>query len=188
MNLVERAKAILQKPHAEWKVIGAEEGSVGSDFLHYAAVLALIPPVAVYVGLAFTGYVGFRIEPVGGLVRAVIFYGLLLASVIVLALVVNGLAGIFGGTRNFTNALKVAIYAPTAFWLAAVFAIQPPLAFLSVMGVFSFYLLHTGIVALMKPPARRAVSYTVAVSVCMIVLWVAVVGGCALAFGPWALI
>ena len=78
--------------------------------------------------------------------------------------------------RNFNKAMKVAVYAPTAFWLAAIFNVQPPLAFLSLMGLYSFYLLYTGLAALMKPPADKVLTYTIATVACVAVLWIVLAG------------
>ena len=44
-------------------------------------------------------------------------------------------------------------------------------------------LLYTGIVALMRPPADKAVVYTIAVIVCAIIVWVIIFGITALLFG-----
>ena len=38
-------------------------------------------------------------------------------------------------------------------------------AFLGILGLYSLYLLHTGIAALMKPPADKALIYTIVVVV-----------------------
>ena len=51
--------------------------------------------------------------------------------------------------------MKVAVYAPTAAWVAGIFTSVPPLAFLAFLALYSLYLLHTGLAALMKPPAAR---------------------------------
>ncbi|MBI1204256.1 MAG: DUF1282 domain-containing protein [Rhodopseudomonas sp.] len=183
MNLVERVKALLQTPKEEWPKIEAETEDLGSLFWGYAAPLALIPPAASFIGMVFTGYVGLRVDPALGLIRSLIVYLLSLASIPVMAFILNGMAATFGGRKNFTNAMKVAIFAPTAFWVAGVFAVQPPLAFLSLLGLYSFCLLFTGIAALMKPPAAKVLTYTIAVSACMIVLWAVIVGGTLLTFG-----
>jgi hypothetical protein len=57
------------------------------------------------------------------------------------------------------------------------------LAFLGILGLYSLYLLHTGIAALMKPPADKAVVYTIAVIVCAIIVWVIIFGIAAMLFG-----
>jgi len=187
MNLVERIKAILQNPKSEWKVIEGEQHSAGYLFANYVAILAAIPPVAVFIGVSMTGFVGYRFGFVSGLIWAAIVYVLMLVSVFVMAYVIDYLAGVFGGQRNFGNALKVAVYAPTAAWVASIFDIQPPLAFLSLMGLYSFYLLYTGLAALMKPPAEKLLIYTIAAVACVFVLWLVIMGVLALMFGMRAL-
>jgi hypothetical protein len=58
MNLVERIKAILQNPKSEWKVIEGEQHSASYLFANYVAILAAIPPVAAFIGVSMTGFVG----------------------------------------------------------------------------------------------------------------------------------
>jgi hypothetical protein len=175
MNLVERAGAILRTPRTEWPVIGSESQSVGYLFLYYVLILAAIPPVSFFIGTSILGFSDYRVGFVGGLVRAVGAYGLMLVNVLVTAFIINALAGVFGAQKNFNNAMKVAIYTPTAAWLAGIFEIIRPLAFLSLIGIYSLYLLHTGITALMRPPADKALSYTVAVVLSMFAVWLVAV-------------
>ena len=63
------------------------------------------------------------------------------------------------------------------------FNIIPALAFLGILGVYSLYLLSTGIAALMKPAADRAVSYTIAVIVSAIIVLIVIFGITAMLFG-----
>ena len=79
--------------------------------------------------------------------------------------------------------MRVSAYAPTAACVAGVFNTIPALAFLGILGLYSLYLLHTGIVALMKPAPDMAVLYTIAVIVCAIIVWIVIFGIAALLFG-----
>jgi hypothetical protein len=88
-----------------------------------------------------------------------------------MAYVIDFLAGTFDGQRNLGNAMRVSAYAPTAAWVAGVFSIIPFLGILGILGLYSIYLLHTGIVALMRPPEGKAVIYTIVVIVCLIVVY-----------------
>jgi hypothetical protein len=106
-----------------------------------------------------------------------------LVGVFVVAYIIDFLAGTFGARKNFGNAMRVSAYAPTAAWLAGVFNLIPALAFLGILGLYSLYLLYSGIVALMRPPADKAVVYTIAVIVCAIIVWVIIFGITALLFG-----
>ena len=56
----------------------------------------------------------FKLAPVTALSSAILQYLLSLASVFVLALIIDALAPTFGGTKNQVQALKVAAYSNTA--------------------------------------------------------------------------
>jgi hypothetical protein len=55
-----------------------------------------------------------------------------------------------------------------------VFNIIPALSVLGILGLYSVYLLHTGIAALMKPPEGKTIIYTIAVIVCLFVVYLVV--------------
>ena len=175
MNLVERIKGILLQPNSEWQAIEREPGDAGYLFPNYVAIVAAIPPVCAFIGGVLIGYGPVHIGLVSGLIHANIIYVLTLAGVFVMAYVIYFLAGTFGARKNFGNAMRISAYAPTAGWLAGVFNIIPMLAFLSILGLYSLYLLHTGIVALMRPPADKALFYTIAAIVCVILIWIVIV-------------
>src|SRR5215471_16347907 len=172
MNLVERVKAILLQPKSEWPVISGEPGNAGYLIPNYVAIVAAIPPVCAFIGLSIIGYGPVRLGILTGLLDAILVYVLSLISVFVVAYVIDFLAGTFGAQKNFDNAMRVSAYTPTAAWVAGVFNLIPVLAFLSILGLYSVYLLYTGIDSLMKPAADKALVYTIAVIVCAIIVWI----------------
>jgi hypothetical protein len=175
MDLVARVKNILLKPKDEWRVIDGESGDTAFLYRNYVCILAAIPPVCSFIGSSLIGYGPFHVGIGRGLVYAVVSYVLALVSVFVVAYVIDFLAGVFGGRRDLASAMKVSAYAPTAAWLAGVFSVIPFLGLLGVLGLYSLYLLHTGIASLMRPPADKSVIYTIAVVVCVIVIWIVIV-------------
>ena len=52
MNLVERVKGILLQPNSEWSAIASEPGNAGYLFPNYVAIVAAIPPVCSFIGMA----------------------------------------------------------------------------------------------------------------------------------------
>jgi len=169
MNLVERVKAILLQPKSEWPVIEREPGDAGYLFTNYVCIVSAIPAVCSFIGTVIAG-----LGIVGGLMYAVVTYVLGLVGVFVMAYVIDFLAGTFNGQKNLDNAMKVSAYAPTAAWVAGVFNIIPALSVLGILGLYSVYLLYTGIVALMKPPEGKAIIYTIAVIVCLFVVYLVI--------------
>ena len=174
MNLVERVQRILLSPQSEWEVIDAEPTTTAELYTKYIAPLAAIGPVAQFIGFSFFGISlpgpNYRV-PIGtGLTSAIVSYVLALAGTYVLALVIDALAPTFNGQRSQVQALKVAAYSSTAFWLAGIFALFPGLWILSMLGLYSVYLLYLGLPVLMKAPRDRALPYTGVVIIAGIVL------------------
>jgi hypothetical protein len=187
MNIVERAKNILLQPKAEWLVIDPELTSTQALYTGYIMPLAAIGPIAMLVGMTMVGvqvpFVGTMRMPFSSLLtQLVLSYGLGLAGVYVLALIINTLAPTFGGTSNLTQALKVAAYGATAAWVGGVFHLLPALGILSLLAaLYTLYLLYLGLPVLMKSPAERSLGYTVTVVIAAIVLF-AIIGAISASF------
>jgi len=172
--LIARAKAILLQPKVEWPKIEAEPATIGGIYSSYVVYLAAVPVLCTLVGSLIFGYgfagVTYRPSVPAALTTAVLQYGLALGGVYVFALIIDALAPRFGGQKEPVSAFKLAAYAATASWLAGVFTLVPGLSFLSILGLYSLYLLYTGAPILMKVPADRALSYTAVIIVVGIVI------------------
>jgi hypothetical protein len=176
MNLVDRAKNIVLQPKQEWPVIAEEAQTVQGIYTQYVMILAAIPAVAAFIGFSLIGFGSvYRMPFAAGIAHMIVSYVLSLGMVYLLALIIDGLAPTFGGTKNFIQALKVAAFAPTASWLAGIFYIIPALGILAVIGgLYSLYLLYLGLSPLMKAPEDKTIPYTVVVILAAIVLTVVV--------------
>lgn len=164
-KLVARAKAILLSPRNEWPVIADESTTVADLYKGYILVLAAIPAVFGFIGMA---RLGFGV----GLTSLLVSYAMGLVMVYVMSLIVDALAPTFGGQKNNIQALKVVAYAGTASWVAGVAQIVPFLGILiSLAGaVYSIYLLYLGLPHTMKCPREKAAGYTAVVVIIVIVV------------------
>ncbi len=178
MNLVDRAKNILMQPKQEWAVISAETHTVQGLYTNYAMILAAIPAVAWFIGFSIVGVgmlgISYHVPIAAGVAHMVVSYLLNLGLIYVLALIIDALAPSFGGEKNFMQALKVSVFAATASWLAGVFAVVPALSILTILGLYTLYLLYTGLPILMRAPEEKAMGYTAVVIIAAIVLFVVV--------------
>jgi uncharacterized protein YqgC (DUF456 family) len=115
----------------------------------------------------------------------VVQYVLTLASVYVMALVIDALAEPFGARKDRLQALKVAAYSATAGWLAGIFGLFPPLSLLAILGLYSAFLLYRGLGVVMKAPAEKALGYAASVIVVLLVLAIvfAALNTCAMGVG-----
>jgi hypothetical protein len=175
MAIIERAKALILQPEQEWQLIAGEPADTKSLFTGYAMPVAAIPAVAGFIGSAiFAGFLGsalgMRIGTFSLLLHAIVGYVLGLAGVWVWGKIIEALAPHFGGVADETASMKLAVYSPTAAWLAGAFAIIPPLAILGILGLYSLYIFYKGAPIVTRVPPDKALIFTLAVVVIGIVV------------------
>lgn len=191
MDIIQRAKNICLTPTTEWAVIATEPATTGGLLKDYAAPLAAIGAIAGLIGGTIIGrtipFVGhYRVPIVTGLVAAIYTFGMALVGVFVLSLIIDALAPTFGGEKNPTQALKLAVYSYTPAWIAGVLQIFTVLAILGIFaGLYGIYLLYLGLPHLMRSPKDKSIPYTAVVLICAIVLSVVItaIGGLVLGAG-----
>ena len=174
-GLVERVRAILTKPAETWDVIDTERTPVAELYRGYVMILAAIPAVCSTLGMSLIGVGGFgfsyKVPILWAVGQGVLSYVLALVMVYVMALIIDGLAPNFGGTKDRAQAFKIAAYAPTASWIAGVFTLLPAISIVAVLGgLYSLYILYLGLPKLMKVPQERSGGYFGVVLVVAIVV------------------
>jgi hypothetical protein len=179
MDLLQRIKAILLTPDTEWQKIEQEPGGVVALLGGYVVFLAAIPPVADFlcravIGMTLASGATVRMPVFTALFAALLEDVLAFVVVYVLALVIDLLAPRFEGVKNFPNALKLAVYAMTPYWLAGIFLLIPGLRFLVMFGLYGAWLLWIGLPQLMKSPPERSLAYAGMVAVIAFALCLAI--------------
>jgi hypothetical protein len=176
MNLVDRVKRILMTPRTEWQVIDVEATTPAQLYTGYIVPLAAIGPIAQIIGYSVFGisvpFMGTYRVPIGSAITsALVAYVLSLAATYVLALIIDALAPTFNGQKSQIQALKVAAYSSTASWVAGIFHLIPGLRLLTILGLYSLYLLYLGLPVVMKSPREKAMAYTAVVILAAVVLF-----------------
>lgn len=179
MDLAGRVKEMLLKPRETWEKIKIEETSIKELYVSYAAILAIIPAAANFIGMTLIGttFMGMRYHlPIGsGLVQAILQYVLSLVAVYVVAFVIDALAPSFDSRKNLVAAFKVAVYSFTPAWVAGIFGIFPILSVLVVLAsLYGLYLFYIGLPVLMETPKEKLIGYFIVVIVVTIIVWVLV--------------
>lgn len=174
-NLIARVKAILMQPKATWEVIDGEPATIEGLYKRYVIPLAAVPVVCGLIGALTFGYgmmgVTFRPNPVYAIVQAIVQYGLSLAFVFVMAVIIDELAQNFGGAKNRVQAFKVAAYSFTASWVAGVLLLIPNLSLLVLLAaLYGFFILYLGLPKLMKVAEEKAVAYFALVIVVAVIV------------------
>lgn len=187
-GLIDRVKAILTKPAPTWDVIAGEPSSVKSIYMGYVVPLAAIGPIANAIGSVVLGssFLGITTHAslTGAIIMGVVTYVMSLVMLYVIAVIIDALAPSFDGQKNMLSAFKLAAYASTAGWVAAIFGIVPALGMLAALvgGLYGIYLMYVGLPKLMKSPPQKTVVYMIVIAV---VAWIAsiVVGMVAVSVG-----
>jgi Yip1 domain len=176
-SLIERVKAILLQPKETWPTIAGEAASPGELITRYAIPLAVIGPIAGFIGGQLFGINAIiaTIKPglMAGLSTAVFSFVSAILGLIVIALVVDFLAPKFEGQANRTQAFKLSAYSLTAGWVAGIFGLFPSLAWLGFLaGIYGIYLFFLGATPVMKVPEDKAGGFTAVVIVATIVIMI----------------
>ena len=178
MDIVARAKGLITRPREEWRIIAGEPSDTASLFKSYVMPMSAIPVVAGLIGLAIFARMFAAVPPglsIGALlVQGVVSYILGLAGVWAFGKIVQALAPRFGGTGEELPAMKLAAYSPTASWLAGAFAILPPLAVLTLLGLYSLYILYTGVPVVARVPEDRTLVFTLVLIACSMAWYLAI--------------
>lgn len=176
-NIVSRAQGLILTPTAEWQKIEPEASTVQGIYAGWLVPLAIIPAVAMFIGMTvfgigMPGFAVVKLSMLDGAIRAVVQFLSLLGMTYVMGLVIDALATNFGGQKNPLQAFKVAAYSAVGFCLASVFQIIPALGILGILGLYSIFILHKGLPVLMKSAPDKTTGYTASVVAIMFVAWV----------------
>jgi hypothetical protein len=193
MDLVERVQDILLRPKEAWPEIKAKGTTIVDLFRSYAIILAIIPAVAQIIGVTVIGFsfMGLRYRtPFGSaLAHGLLSYCTSLASLYVIAFIMDSLAPKFASQKNMLNAFKLAVYSWTPSWVVGVLLIIPALSWLvALASLYGLYLFYVGLPLLMDTPRDKVTIYflvVVALSIIVIAFIGAVV---ALLFLPGRLV
>jgi Yip1 domain len=189
-EIFRRAKQIIFKPKETWRAIKDEPGTVQELFINYAAPLALVPALATLIGLSI---VGVKL-PSGQMARApfmealtggVLGYVFNLLGLLAAAWAVNFLSPYFESKSDFFSAVKLVVYAMTPIWLLGVLAVLPSLGLLQIFGLYSAYLIYTGLPIILETQPAQAAWYTTLIMIATIFISLVlsvVVGGAV--YGP----
>jgi hypothetical protein len=178
-GIVERAKAIVMQPKAEWPKIAGETTEPMKVLTGYVVPLALIGPIAALIGTQIFGINAFvmTIKPslTFSITTAITTFVLSLVGVFVLAFVANFLSPKFGGKDDFPAAFRWVAYAMTASWIGGIFGLVPALSLIGLLfSLYSLYVLYLGASPIMAVPEDKTVGYTVVTVLAAIVLYIVV--------------
>ncbi|MCK5146770.1 YIP1 family protein [bacterium] len=186
LALFDKLKNLVLKPKEAWAVIANEEMSVDYLLKDVLLIAAILSAVGQFIG---RWLVGTPIPSLmGGGVIKLTFFESLIASVLTVALqivgiwafakVLNYLAPRFGAVADENRSLKLAVFTTAPVLFAGIVNIIPALGIIvSLMGLYSLYLLYVGAPVLMQSPKNKALPYCIVsiVSIAVIMIIISIV-------------
>ena len=154
-SLVNRVINILTKPVSEWRVIEDEPSSTGK-LITYAALLSVLPVIFSLLAILITPYGTYIFQAMGLLIKLLVLtYLMAFVPPVALGYILDALTPQLGGQKNSLNAMKLAIYSGTAYWVGAVGLILSPWLWLVIGVGYAGYLLWVGTPILMRTAADK---------------------------------
>ncbi len=155
------AVPLLIRPHATWRAIADARTPLVTLAFAYVVPLGAVGPIATYVQRVVVGYrvgnVVYRASPAAACAEAIYGFELALAGVLLVAALVFLLAPWFGARRDFGGAVRVAAFAYTPVWLAAVVVLVPRVGFVELLALaYEIFLLHVGLATVLGVPRGKA--------------------------------
>lgn len=184
-SIAQRAKAILINPASEWPRIATEDTSTREVATGYVIPLMLLGPVCGSIGTVLIGWNSFGYGPYATIYRpslagivsgAAIAFVLTLISFYFLTILAHVLAPRFGATEGESRSFKLVAYSMTPALLVGALSIWPALAPLHLLALYGLYLLYAGASPMLGTPRDKAMSYTVVLVLCALVLNLVVAG------------
>lgn len=177
MSLVERAKEIILRPKDTWEIVKNEETTVKELYMSYAVILAVIPPVATFIGMTFVGISAFgvhvRVPFLQGLVQAILNYVICLVGLYVIAFIITAMAPQFASKQDMTASMQLVVFSYTPIWITGILGIIPMLGLLLFLAsLYSLYLLYIGLPIVLETPRDKVTVYFIAIIAISIAIFV----------------
>ena len=168
-------------PHKQWQQVANLNTDQFSPSIIYPMLLALLPSIAWYYGVAEVGWtVGdnediTRLTHESALRLVLAFYFAMVLSIVAIGYSIHWMAETYGTETSFAKGIAVAGFSATPLFIAGAFGFIPLMWFDLTIGIiavgWAVYLIYMGIPIVMGIPEERGFLYASAVvGVAMVIL------------------
>lgn len=188
METLRRIIYLIFRPVAEWDLIAGERTSVDALLRSYILPLALPAPVATVIGMKafdreWDPVHGYHVPADQIFASGAATYFSIIGSIFALAAIFALIAPMFGASRNYLAALKVATYGSIPLMLAGATLLLPVMAIVGLVGLcHTLYLFWLGVRRVLKVPADAGAEF-VGISLVLLTFVSVLVGAGAGALG-----
>ena len=149
---------ILTEPRLTWGKIRDEKWSAAEIYLTVIIPLALISPVAGFIGTTRFGWqIGpsdaVKLTQSSALQISIAYFGAILVAVFVIGMLIRWMSETYGDQKPFVRCLALAAYTAVPLFLVGIVQIYPVLWINFLFGLpalaYSVYLLYSGVPVMM---------------------------------------
>ncbi|HBF89175.1 MAG TPA: hypothetical protein DDX39_11085 [Bacteroidales bacterium] len=168
-QILNRAKNILTEPIKEWEIIKSEDSDKNQLLKNYVLPFAITIFVASFFGnLMFLSFFSFTFQFLSALVSALTS----VLGVYISAYVITELSPSFNSKKNLNSTFKLVAYSFTAsFVVSIVTGLIPALSILSIAGLYSLYLIYTGLTPILETSEDKKVPFLIVSTLVIIVTY-----------------
>ncbi|WP_417775662.1 Yip1 family protein [Stutzerimonas xanthomarina] len=183
--------SLFTRPDRAWEIIRQKEDAHGLHYMMHLLLLALIPAVCLFIGVTFVGWSlvedeRVRLANTSALQLCVLLYLAIVIGTVIMGFFVRWMARAFDVKPSLNQCIGFVAYVITPFLLAGVTGLYPNRWFAAIVlliaGIYSTYLLFTGLPAFMRQRSSQSFLYAssiwavallvmVTVLVSMILFW-----------------
>ena len=163
---------IFSEPREAWNSIREADLSLASLFIRVLMPLALISPIAGYIGTTKFGWQIGTGEPVrltsaSALQISIVYFGAILVAVYVISQLIHWMSQSYGEKLALNKSAALAVYTAVPLFFAGFFQLYPVLWINFLFGLpalaYAVYLLYSGVPIMMQIPTERGFLFATAV-------------------------
>ena len=164
--------SLFTQPDRAWETIHQKEDAHSLYYLMHLLLLALVPAVCLFIGVTIVGWSlvdeeRVRLDTASALQLCLLLYLAIVIGTVIMGFFVRWMARAFDARPNLNQCIGFIAYVITPFLLAGVTGLYPNRWFAAIVlliaGIYSTYLLFTGLPAFMRQRSSQSFLYAASI-------------------------
>ena len=164
--------SLFTQPDRAWETIHQKEDAHSLYYLMHLLLLALVPAVCLFIGVTIVGWSlvdeeRVRLDTASALQLCLLLYLAIVIGTVIMGFFVRWMARAFDVRPNLNQCIGFIAYVITPFLLAGLTGLYPNRWFAAIVlliaGIYSTYLLFTGLPAFMRQRSSQSFLYAASI-------------------------
>lgn len=164
--------SLFTRPNRAWETIRQKEDAHSLHYLMHLLLLALVPAVCLFIGVTIVGWSlvdeeRVRLDTASALQLCLLLYLAIVIGTVIMGFFVRWMARAFDVRPNLNQCIGFIAYVITPFLLAGLTGLYPNRWFAAIVlliaGIYSTYLLFTGLPAFMRQRSSQSFLYAASI-------------------------